>query len=336
MSDRPRRPVLALSMGEPAGIGAELAGRLWTERAGYDLPPFVFIGDKAALRAHGFEGPVEPVDGPDAAAAAFDRALPLIEVPLANAVVPGHPDGANAHAVIAAIDLGAALARDGWAGGLVTLPIHKATLYAAGFAAPGHTEHLAMLSGRPPGDAVMMLAVPGLRVVPLTVHVPLARVAALLTVERVRHAATVLDRALRHDFGIARPRIAVAGLNPHAGEQGSIGTEEADVLIPAIAALREQGIDISGPLPADSLFHPVARQGYDAALCMYHDQALIPLKTIDFDHGVNITLGLDFVRTSPDHGTAFDIAGRGVARPASLIAALRMAEDLAVRRAGKP
>lgn len=327
------RPVLALSMGEPAGIGPELAGRVWELRKDCDIPPFVFIGAPAALRAHGFRGPVSCLGEPGMAAAAFADSLPLIEVPLAAAVRPGTPSPANAQAVIRAIDLAAGLVREGKAGALVTLPIHKATLYGTGFTASGHTDYLAALTGRPSGDAVMMLAVPGLRVVPLTVHVALARVPALVTIERVRHVATILDTALKRDFGITRPRIALAGLNPHAGESGGMGSEEDTVLRPAIEALRASGIGIAGPFSADSMFHEAARGGYDAALCMYHDQALIPLKTIDFDHGVNITLGLDFVRTSPDHGTAFDIAGKGVARPESLIAALRTAEELVTRRA---
>jgi 4-hydroxythreonine-4-phosphate dehydrogenase len=249
-----------------------------------------------------------------------------------QAVGPGQPARENAAAVVDSIKQAVGLVQAGKAAAVVTNPIHKQTLYDGGFRFPGHTEYLADLAG---GGItpVMMLACPGLRVVPVTVHLPLARVPAALTTAAIVHAGKITAAALRDDFAIARPRLAVAGLNPHAGEGGALGSEEIDIIAPAIDALRAAGIDVASPAPADTLFHPQARAGFDAALCMYHDQALIPLKTIDFDHGVNITLGLPFVRTSPDHGTAFDIAGTGRASPASLLAAITTASAMATARA---
>jgi len=243
----------------------------------------------------------------------------------------GRLDPASAPAVLESIERAVSLTRQGRAAAVVTNPVHKANLYAAGFAFPGHTEYLAHLAGV--RRVVMMLASPELRVVPVTVHVPLRRVPELLTGELIEATALVVEEALRRDFGIARPRLAVAGLNPHAGEGGTLGEEDGRVIAPAVARLRERGLDVRGPLPADTMFHAEARRGYDAALCMYHDQALIPLKALDFDRGVNVTLGLPFVRTSPDHGTALDIAGRGVARPDSLVAAIATAAELSGRRA---
>jgi 4-hydroxythreonine-4-phosphate dehydrogenase len=234
--------------------------------------------------------------------------------------------------VLESIDRAVALAREGRAAVVATNPIHKANLYSAGFAFPGHTEYLAHLAGGV-GRVVMMLASPELRVVPVTIHVPLRRVPEILTCELVEETALIVEQALRRDFGIDRPRLAVAGLNPHAGEDGALGEEDGRVIAPAVARLRERGLDARGPLPADTMFHAEARRGYDAALCMYHDQALIPLKALAFDRGVNVTLGLPFVRTSPDHGTALDIAGQGIARPESLIAAIAMAAELSGRRA---
>jgi 4-hydroxythreonine-4-phosphate dehydrogenase len=244
---------------------------------------------------------------------------------------PGHPDPANAPAVVAAIETAVALVRSGAAAGVVTNPIHKKVLYATGFPFPGHTEFLAALAG---GDAtpVMMLACPGLRVVPVTVHMSLSRAIGALSAELIVRTATIAEAALRRDFGIAGPRLAVAGLNPHAGEDGEMGSEDAEIVAPAVDALRARGIDAFGPAPPDTLFSARGRAGYDAAVCMYHDQALIPLKTLDFDGGVNVTLGLPLVRTSPDHGTALDIAGRGHATEASLVAALEMAAEIAGRR----
>jgi 4-hydroxythreonine-4-phosphate dehydrogenase len=261
----------------------------------------------------------------------FHEGVPVLPLRLKAKAVPGSPDGRNAEAVIAAIDKAVSLARNGEASGVVTCPIHKATLYGAGFKFPGHTEYLAALCGGP--APVMMLVIEGLRVVPVTVHLSLARAARELTTAAIVAAAVTTHHALVRDFGIASPRLAVAALNPHAGEDGAMGDEEKTVIGPAIADLKQRGIDVRGPLPADTLFHAGARARYDAAICMYHDQALIPLKTLDFAGGVNVTLGLPIVRTSPDHGTAFDIAGQDRADPSSLLAALRLAERIAVSRA---
>jgi 4-hydroxythreonine-4-phosphate dehydrogenase len=254
-------------------------------------------------------------------------------MPIALAVRPrpGHPDKANARAVIASIERAAALCLSGETGGMVTNPINKAALYHAGFGYPGHTEFLAALTDAH-GRQIMMLASPELRVVPVTVHASLRNSIAMLTTDAIVAAARTTAVALRRDFGIAQPRLAVAGLNPHAGEQGALGDEEATIIAPAIAALRADGIEVSGPWPPDTMFTAAARSRYDAAICMYHDQALIPLKTLDMERGVNVTLGLPIVRTSPDHGTAYDIAGKGIANPASLIAAIRLAAELAHAR----
>jgi len=327
---------LALTMGEPAGIGGELTLLAWRQRQAAGLPPFFALDDPGRLgrlvAALGWTVPLEPIARPEEAAAAFARALPVLPVALARPVAAGRPDPANAAAVIEAIRRAAELAGAGRAAALVTNPIQKETLYAAGFRHPGHTEFLEELAG---GDAkaIMMLACPGLRVVPVTVHVALKDAVQRLNVGAIVSAGRITARALMSDFGISRPRLAVAGLNPHAGENGAMGREEIDVIVPAVEALRAEGHAVSGPFPADTLFHAAARKRYDAVLCMYHDQALIPLKTIDFDRGVNVTLGLPFIRTSPDHGTATDIAGRGIANPDSLIAALQMAGEMAERRA---
>ena len=315
--------VLALTMGEPAGIGAEIALMAWAAR-GNTVPPFVLLDDPGRLEALagtlGLGVPVRAVTGPEDAADVFGDALPVLPVPLSGPVSPGHPSPANAPAVIAAIDLATELALAGRVAGIVTNPIQKESLYGVGFNYPGHTEYLAHLVG---GSVtpVMMLACPGLRVVPVTIHLGLRDALEALTREGIVACGAIADEALRTDFGIARPRLAVAALNPHAGEGGAMGREEIEIIDPAVAELRARGVDVFGPAPADTLFHASSRQRYDAALCMYHDQALIPLKTIDFENGVNITLGLPFVRTSPDHGTALNIAGRGEANPASLIAA---------------
>ncbi len=337
---------LALTMGEPAGIGGEIALKAWhaAQREGPDgetfagrAPPrFLVIDDPARLtalgRRLGLGTPVEAIAAPAEAAAVFSRALPVLALELPAVPQPGRPDPANAPAVVASIERAVALTREDAAAAVVTNPIHKQTLYAAGFEQPGHTEFLAILAGVSEAP-VMMLACPGLRVVPVTVHLPLAEAIAALSSEAIVHAGRVSAAALARDFAIARPRLAVAGLNPHAGEGGALGREEIELIGPAVEALRQGGLTVAGPVPADSLFHAAARQGYDAALCMYHDQALIPLKTIDFGHGVNITLGLPFVRTSPDHGTALGIAGTGRADPSSLIAALATARDMARARA---
>jgi 4-hydroxythreonine-4-phosphate dehydrogenase len=323
---------LALTMGEPAGIGGEIALRAWRERAARRVPAFFLIDDPDRLDALasrlGWEVPIRAVE-PEAAAAAFAAALPVLPLPLAHRVEPGRPDPANAPQVIEAIARGAELARAGRATALVTNPIRKETLYEAGFRHPGHTEYLAELGGAP---VAMMLVAPELRVVPVTIHQSLRTAIESLTRERIVATGRIVAAALRRDFAIAAPRLAVAGLNPHAGEGGAMGREEIEIITPAIAALRALGIDSAGPFPADTMFHPAARAHYDAALCMYHDQALIPLKTIDFAGGVNVTLGLSFIRTSPDHGTALDIAGRGTADPSSLVAALKLAAEIAAAR----
>jgi 4-hydroxythreonine-4-phosphate dehydrogenase len=325
---------LAVTMGEPAGIGGEILLKAWTRRQPGE--PAYFAIDRAARLAgiaarFAIPCPVISIKTAAEAAAAFPRGLPVLDLgrPAQESEL-GRPDPRAGAAVVAAIDRAVALARAGEAGGLVTNPIHKATLQRAGFAFPGHTEYLGHLASAAPA---MMLAVPGLRVVPVTVHLPLAQVSAALTTAAIVAHGRIAARALRADFGIATPRLAVAALNPHAGEAGTLGEEESRVIAPAVTALRAEGIAAAGPAPADTLFHPAARARYDAALCMYHDQALIPLKTIDFAGGVNVTLGLPFVRTSPDHGTALDIAPRGIADPTSLIAAIALAGEIAARRA---
>ena len=327
---------LALSLGDPAGTGPEITARAWRalRQSG---PAFMVIGDRQALEsAPGGPAPVQTVTRPEDAALVFAEALPVLDLPLTTSVVAGQPNPANAAAVIRWIETGVGLALSGAVSGLVTAPIAKAPLYAAGFGFPGHTEFLAELTAASRHDGargpVMMLTAADLRVALVTIHEPLAKVPGLLTVEAIVNAGLVTAQALRRDFGIAAPRLAVAGLNPHAGESGSLGREEIEVIGPAVRALRELGVEATGPSPADSLFHPEARARYDAALCMYHDQALIPVKMLDFWGGVNVTLGLPIVRTSPDHGTGFDIAGRGLARPDSLIAAIRLAAEIAARR----
>ena len=327
---------LAVTMGEPAGVGGEIVLKAWAERRTTGVPPFVVLDDPQRLTrlaaAIGLDVPVHAVTGPEEVGALFDAALPVLPLPLSAPVEPGRPDPANGAAVIASIDRAVDLVRQGRASAMVTNPIQKSALYAAGFRHPGHTEYLAHLAGLAE-EPVMMLATADLRVVPVTIHVALRQAVDLLTTEAIVHCGRVTAAALARDFGIAKPRLAVAALNPHAGEGGSMGREEIDVIAPAVAALQSAGIDASGPKPADTLFHVHARGRYDAVLCMYHDQALIPLKTVDFDTGVNVTLGLPFVRTSPDHGTALDLAGTGRASASSLVAAMRMAGEMAARRA---
>ena len=326
---------LALTMGEPAGIGGEIALMAWSLRHRHRLPPFLLLDEPKRLETLaqriGLAVPIRPVSTPAEATGIFDQALPVLPVSLAAPVEPGKLDPANAPAVLAAIDRAVELCRHGQAAAVVTNPIQKRVLYGAGFRHPGHTEYLAELLGGS-DKPVMLLACPGLRVVPVTIHCSLRQALGSLTTALIVETATIAAAALRQDFGIAAPRLAVAGLNPHAGEGGSLGSEEALIIIPAIEELRARGIEVLGPAPADTLFHAKARQRYDAAICMYHDQALIPLKTIDFDGGVNVTLGLSVVRTSPDHGTALDIAGTGQASPNSLIAALLLAAEIAAHR----
>ncbi|MCW8835840.1 MAG: 4-hydroxythreonine-4-phosphate dehydrogenase PdxA [Rhodospirillales bacterium] len=326
---------LALTMGEPAGIGPEATLKVWLDREALNLPPFFVIGNPghlASLAADmGWNAPITVIEDPSEALQHFTNALPVLPIELGQRPIPGKPTAKNATAVRRAIEIAVDFASDGKAAAVVTNPINKQVLNEAGFGFPGHTEFLAFLSGieTPP---VMMLACPALRVVPVTIHVSLREAIETLTTPMIVETARITADALHRDFGIDAPRLAVAGLNPHAGEGGHMGKEDADIVAPAIARLRALGIDANGPLPSDTMFHARAREGYDAAICMYHDQALIPIKTIDFDHGVNVTLGLPFVRTSPDHGTAFDIAGTGAANPASLAEALHMAADMAARR----
>ncbi len=317
--------MLALTMGDPAGIGGELTVQAWRALRGSG-PAFAAIDDPARL--HGV--PVRVVGSMAEAAGVFAEALPVLPIELAAPPVLGRPDGANAAATIASIERAVRLAQAHEATAVVTNPISKAVLYGAGFLHPGHTEFLAALTGC--AHPVMMLANDFLRVVPVTVHVGLRTALDSLATDTIIAASRIAATALRTLFGIAAPRLAMAGLNPHAGEGGAMGDEEARLIAPAIAALRAEGIAVTGPHPPDTMFTPAARAGYDAAVCMYHDQALIPLKTLDMASGVNITLGLPIIRTSPDHGTAFDIAGQGRADPASLIAALRLAATLAERR----
>ncbi|MBV1868505.1 MAG: 4-hydroxythreonine-4-phosphate dehydrogenase PdxA [Marinosulfonomonas sp.] len=324
---RPKLPA-ALTCGEPAGIGPELAAKAWRE-LGTDLP-FFLIGDPTHLPG---DCPVIVISDPAQTAAACVRGLPVLALPFPEPATPGAPARANAALVIDAIRTGVDLVQAGKASALCTNPIHKKALVdGAGFAHPGHTEFLAELAGVK--NVVMMLASDALRVVPTTIHIPLAEVPGALNPGLIADTIRITHQALKRDFGIAHPRLAVAGLNPHAGEGGVIGGEEIATISPALEQLRAEGIELTGPMSADTMFHAAARKQYDAAICMYHDQALIPIKTLAFDSGVNVTLGLPFVRTSPDHGTALDIAGQGAANPTSLIAALRMARDMAQARAG--
>ena len=318
----PLAPV-ALSCGEPSGIGPEVAEAAWTALRG-ELP-FVWIGDPAHLPGgvpHGW------ISDPSDAASVMTEALPVLPLPMPGPRVPGAPQPAQAAGVIEAIARGVSLVRDGACSALCTLPISKQALAeGAGFAYPGHTEYLQALAGA--DEVVMMLASDELRVVPATIHIPISEVPQALTAELLEKRLRITHAALIARFGIAQPRIAVAGLNPHAGEGGRMGREEIELISPVLDRLRAEGMDLAGPLPADTMFHAEARAGYDAAVCMYHDQALIPIKTLAFDRGVNVTLGLPFVRTSPDHGTAFGIAGQGIANPTSTIEALRMAWRMA-------
>ena len=338
------RGVLALTMGEPAGIGPDITLAAWQQRDARALPPFALLGCPHVLRARathlGVDIEIVEIAALAQAAGVFSRALPVLPSTgaapsMSPASTPGHPTPQTAAATIGAIELAVDLVRRGEAAGLVTNPIAKHVLYAAGFRHPGHTEFLAELAHWHWGTKVlpvMMIASTELRVVPLTIHIPLAQVAGCLSRELIIDTVRITAAALMHDFGIARPRIAIAGLNPHAGESGTIGDEEVRILMPAIAALRAEGLQVSGPHAADTLFHTAARARYDVAIGMYHDQVLVPAKTLAFETGVNVTLGLPFVRTSPDHGTAFDIAGTGKASPESLICALQMAASMVHNR----
>jgi 4-hydroxythreonine-4-phosphate dehydrogenase len=330
VSDRP----LALTLGEPAGIGPDLTLAVWQRRHELDLPPFYLIADAdfvaARARLLRLDVPLAVV-APHEASAAFGRALPVVPLGLPVTALPGKPDASSAPAAIASIRRAVEDVLAGRAAAVVTNPVAKNVLYRAGFAEPGHTEFLARLAAEATGHKarpVMMLWAPELAVVPVTIHLPLRKVPAHLSIDLIAETGRIVARDLSARFHIARPRLAVAGLNPHAGEDGAMGDEDLTIVAPAVKILQAAGIDAFGPLPADTMFNATARAGYDVALCMYHDQALIPIKTLAFDHAVNVTLGLPFVRTSPDHGTAFDIAGTGRADASSLIAALTLAARL--------
>jgi 4-hydroxythreonine-4-phosphate dehydrogenase len=327
---------LAASLGDPAGIGPELLCEAWARRKGQRLPPFLVVGGERLLaeaaRRRGLDITIERIASPGEAGAAFARALPVLG-DWDGAYTPGVPSPDGARLALASLEAATGLARAGDAAGVITAPVSKALLAEIGFAFPGQTEFLAHACGLAELDAVMMLAGPQLRTVPITVHVPLSAVSGLLTSDLIVSRSRIAAEGLRRDFGIASPRLAIAALNPHAGEKGNFGHEERDIIAPAIEMLKAEGIDADGPHPADALFTARARKTYDAAICMYHDQALIPLKALDFDSGVNITLGLPIVRTSPDHGTAFAIAGRRTADPGALIAAIRIAGEAAAHRA---
>ena len=333
---------LALTLGEPAGIGPDITFAAWRRRAEFGLAPFYLLADPAfvARRAERIAPDVTiAVVEPQAAGAAFETALPVVDIGVTVSAEPGHPDRSSAPAAITAIRRAVADVSTGVASAIVTNPIAKNVLYRSGFAEPGHTEYLGKLVEEATGVAVrpvMMLWSPELAVVPVTIHLALKEVVARLTTDLIVETGRIVARDLRDRFDIARPRLAIAGLNPHAGEDGALGDEDQTVVRPAVERLKSEGINARGPLPANSLFHEAARASYDVALAMYHDQALIPIKTLAFDHAVNVTLGLPFVRTSPDHGTAFDIAGTGRADPASLIAALQLAARLSSRMQSRP
>lgn len=325
MPDKGLRLPLAISVGDPAGIGPEIIGKAWDARKKHKLPPFFAIGDAASFAPH-WQGPVERIDDPADAIGLFGKALPVLHIHACQQVIPGKPDLDGAHCAYQALELAVGFARQGSAAGLVTGPVSKAQLYSVGFNYPGQTEFVAERCGVSRNNAVMMLAGPDLRVVPMTTHIPLTQVREKLDGRLIRQRLRATAKGLQRNFGIENPRLAVAGFNPHAGESGNMGREEIELFAPAIKQIRDEGFNVIGPLPADTMFHAEARAHYDAALCAYHDQALIPLKTLYFHDAVNMTLGLPVVRTSPDHGTAFAIAGQNKAHPDSMIAAIRMAE----------
>ena len=330
MASNPNSP-LAISLGDPAGIGPEVIAKCWDNRRAFDLPPFVAIGDPRSVAAV-WDGPIELVEDPRQADAAFDHALPLIQLLAPEEDQPGHPSVAGAHCSLDSLEIAVGLARSGSTSGVVTGPVSKEQLYGIGFQHPGQTEFVAERCGVSPANVVMMLAGPTLRTVPVTTHVPLARVASSLTAELIESRGRAVLKGLQRSFGIIQPRLAVTGLNPHAGESGKMGTEEEEIIAPAIALLAAEGWRVTGPHPADTLFSEQSRSRFDAALCMYHDQALIPIKAIHFEDAVNVTLGLPIVRTAPDHGTAFDIAGQDRADPRPMAAAIRMAARIGALR----
>lgn len=323
---------IAISIGDPAGIGPEIIGKAWAARNTYKLPPFFAVGDIGCFRHH-WAGPTVRIENPDEAVSVFTNALPVLHIHDCQRVIPGKPDMDGAHCAFQSLELSVGFARTGSASAVVTGPVSKEQLYNVGFTHPGQTEFVAERCGISPNNAVMMLAGPDLRVVPITTHIALSEVVARLDPRMIRQKIRATVKGLQRNFGIEKPRIAVAGLNPHAGEAGNMGREELDLFAPAIARLQEEGLDIIGPLPADTMFHAEARANYDAAICAYHDQALIPIKTLYFHDAVNMTLGLPIVRTSPDHGTAFGIAGQDRAQPGSMISAIKMAHMAAENRA---
>ncbi len=322
---------IAVSLGDPAGIGPEVTAKAWDARHARRLPPFFAVGDARSV-SRVWRGPIAEISDPRAAAGVFGDALPVLTVEDAGDIVPGSPDLEGGRCALRSLELAVGLVRTGAASALVTGPVSKSQLYAVGFTHPGQTEFVAERCGISHENAVMLLAGPDLRVVPITTHVPLAAVPALLTIDLIMAKARATARGLQRNFGIDQPRLAIAGLNPHAGENGALGREEIDVIEPAIAQLLAEGLSVTGPHAADTMFHPRARARYDVALCPYHDQALVPIKTLFFDDGVNMTMGLPIVRTSPDHGTAFGIAGQNVAEPGAMIAAIVMAAEAAARR----
>lgn len=330
---------LAVTMGDPAGVGGDLTLMAWQQRTTAALPVFVALDDPDRLRSLatrlGVAVPVIEVSSPEQATAVFPSALPVLPVRLPTPARPGNPDPGHTAAVLSSIQQAVAFSRSGVAGAVVTQPINKKVLQDGGFSFPGHTEYLAHLAaapGEPDPLPVMMLACPALRVVPVTIHQSLRSVPDSLTTDLIVARGQITAEALRHQFGIPSPRLGIAGLNPHAGENGAMGHEDQTIVAPAVARLQAMGIKAIGPLPADTMFHAEARATYDAALCMYHDQALIPIKTLDFHGGVNVTLGLPFIRTSPDHGTAYSLAGTGSANPSSFFAAMTLAAAMARHR----
>jgi 4-hydroxythreonine-4-phosphate dehydrogenase len=326
---------LAVSLGDPAGIGPEVIAKCWDNRARFELSPFVAIGDPRSIRAV-WDGQIATIDDPREADSAFDVGLPVIQIPSPEEDRPGCPSVAGAHCSLDALEIAVGLARSSSASAVVTGPVSKEQLYSIGFRHPGQTEFVAERCGIASGNVVMMLAGATLRTVPVTTHIPLRDVPDELTASLIESRGRTTLRGLQRNFGIAEPRLAVTGLNPHAGEGGLLGQAEIEVIEPAIAALRAEGWRVSGPHPADTLFHDTARARFDAALCMYHDQALIPVKALHFADAVNITLGLPIVRTAPDHGTAFDIAGQDKADPRPMAAALRLAAECAAHRSANP
>jgi 4-hydroxythreonine-4-phosphate dehydrogenase len=323
---------LAIALGDPAGVGPEIVAKAWERRNSDGVPPFFAIGDSQAVEAV-WQGPIQVISDPAAAGAHFATALPVLRVGGGGVVTPGQPTLDGARNSLEALEMAVGLTRSGAAPALVTGPVCKAQLYAIGFTHPGQTEFVAERCGVSDDMVAMMLVGPTLRTVPVTTHIPYRDVPGALTIERIVLKARTTIKGLQRQFGIPEPRIAVAGLNPHAGESGALGSEEVDIVIPAIERLRDEGFNVTGPHPADGMFHDRMRKTYDAALCLYHDQALIPLKALHFDEGVNMTLGLPIIRTSPDHGTGFGIAGKGQADPGAMIAALKTAAACADRSA---